>query len=608
MTLKDIREKTIKEYITKNLLDESIYPTLEKVCAILIKDYGDSNVNSSLILDKHFVDINEPASASKINDIISRSKLDIDTVYNFIDYLEQQILLSSRIIERKISSLTRKASILEQKAKSLLISNEDVNQNINVIDESFINSENINLNNTNVNIDYGNGYIYSKYDKSNTNNYLDVKSIFSTVLTKGYTFYRPYGGHGIEKAYDKSNIAWIQRVGMPASYNKNVEVSLKIELNKKYQSSRLFIDLGNTIRYKIKVVARKDGQFITVSDYAYYTGYADINFSPVEIDYIVINISTSQHFSIGKTGKEYRVSIKEIYIGNPSFAKISSLESNQHTVSPFSTIGLYTEQYTPTNTNISYMVSWENNEWHNIEPYNIGNIDFNKYISVLTEYGQTKEDITIDFTKRHPYIYDTNLTTSYTESSINYLGILNPKILRNLGGFSINEDKESIFETNLYITQTTKLNCYKYPAYINGSKTEESIDLEPGFYAFKFNTSNNFEAYKEYLDSLTSSTFYYGSHIAVYKPQEIFINIAENNNYNIFTFLDINSEYVATLKSLGTEVISDSTYDKESMLVIKNDINQATIDGLPTTIKLKAILESDEHSTPILYGYKIKLG
>jgi len=616
MKFTDIREQVIKQFIIKELLDESIYPSLELVCAMLIRDYQNSNIGQCLLLNKHLIVNGETASARKINEIMKLMDIDIQTLYKFIEYLEKLYTDSQSAALQKINALNRLCAELESYAKAILLSNTDVSGTTEIISESFYNTGKIDLLNTTANVDVSKNEITAR--KENIKTYTNFASyVINPIITTSTSNIKIIQDKDITNAFDNSLATYfIYKAYTP---DQGIfEISIKLPLKKVIELSQLSMDLCGS-KYDVSLVMRVNGIYNNIANYATYTDQCVINFDPVETDYIIIKLRSASGTKCN-AGIEYIFNLNNIRFSKLNFSSESIFTTSEiNTDSDFSIIGLYTEETIPNTGNILYTVHWktENNgiaSWHtsSIFPYNHSGIDLTKYLNIDESSESIISIKTIDFTLVHPYICKANISTTATLDSDQYnnLRYVQPKLLRNLGGFDIFNSDTGIITTVLYVVSDFTVDFSLIPGIITGGsyknyKITNKLSLSPGFYTFSFNSSNLISTYKTYLDSIVGDNFKYGSNVASYVIPQDFINRIEDNNYNVHTILpNKDGGYNLVIKMLNGNVTSDTTWDKESMLFVYASFSPNQIGK---AVKLVAKITSSGTETPKLKQFKIKL-
>jgi len=610
MKLKEIREKIIKGFIAKELLEDSVYPSLELICSILLRDYQGLDVGSTLLNDRHLVHEGEPASISKFEEIQKYVDIDIRTLYSFVDYVEDYLNISTRSALSKINALVRKSKTLEGRAKALLLKNADEFQDTEIIEVPFNTAELIDLAKSDADIDFGNQYVTSKTRSGLALHSLsnDVDEILVTPLSRGYLSFKSPSGRDESNIISDNSTPWIHNVVMSPSYHGSVSLSVKLKLNKNKDISRLFFGFQDTSSYYVSISAAIDGEFRTISDEALYTGYADISFQPVNVSYIVLTIKNSQHHSVvsNPNGRLFRFSINELRAGLHEYADRSTLQTTQ--IIPqgkFSQMSLSVDWDIPESTDIKMYGSIDGVNFSELVPLESRKIDLPKSLSVTDTFSLIQHDKAVDFTKAHPYIAGQNIATTCKYASLIDVSKIDPKILRNLGGFKIESEENSLVSCVLYVNaDNIEFDFETYPAHFDGTFKTSKQTLTKGFHTIKFNKGSGVNGYKAYLDSLVASTFNYGSHLASECDTSLFVNVTDDKNYEKFSFVEIDSEYVAVIKMLQANVVTDHSPEAEQMLLVEKDFNTA---DLKSSLYIKAVFISDNYQAPKLNAFKIKV-
>ncbi len=619
-TLQNIRETVIKSFITQELLDESVYPSLDLVCAILMRDYKNYNIASSLLLGTDGVSGNDSASKSYMKDLLKRIKIDIKTLYLFADYLNDYIETANTVAANKISALNFAINDLLVQIKELSLINENINQDVTILTDNFDNTTKIDSTKTDAYIDLNSKTVSAKdiygVGLKSILPILNTSSVSEAMVTYGYLY--AHSQIGFEAPQIASNNGWLYKIVMPVSYNSYVEAAINIGFNSVIDISRLRFLFTDNGKYKVKLTALINGTYTVVSDFADFQEVCDISFNPIKTNLLILNVRAYTNygidFSTGRNGNLYKIAIKNLQYTYQQYADVSYLyTADLDAGKQFSTIGLWADESIPIGTGIKYEYSsFLNNIWSNyipIEPYNRVKIDYSKYQSVFAAFPQVSTAATVDFTKTHAYLFGQNIATTATIDSLSFLRQLNPLILRNLGGIKIESVASNLASVVLYVNGSTTIDFSRNPGYIisNGYSTyvTGNFTLQPGIYQFKFTYSGSTELYKAFLASYSSSVKF-GSHLATYVDPSLFVNVAEDNKYDVFTFINISGTLTAIVKLLGPDVVVGGS--SENLLYIKNNTTSSNLANImPTKIRLKIEFDTNNTLTPILSGYKIKL-
>jgi len=610
-TFKDIRENIIKSFIARELLDETIYPSLEMICAIFIDEYKDVDANSSFIKDRMFVEDGQVASLTWFNELVDKTQLDIITIYAFVDYLYDYTIKSNTLAKNKISSLLTSIKLLYSDIRQIELAKSTVGVNV-VLSDSFTNGDNIDPDNSDANIDFNTGCVSSKriYDITRIVDNSKILSISQASVTQGYiNFGSPIANQPESLLF--SGGKWIAEYNMPVGFSNNIEVKLSILLTEQTYVNKINLTIENINGAYIKVMALVDGIYKIVKDYAIYNGAADVSFDTISTNNILLFFKTDKNLSIDNTstvGKYYKIVGSNLQLSYFTYASKSILTTEEViSNTPFSNIMLTTNQTDAENSSIDYFVSWYSNSvwsaWAPISPYN--SIDgTGTIIDVLSSPAQIFLDQTdgnVDFGSdldvTHPYIYGYNYATNYTEDSLNFISVIQPKLLRNLGSCKVSDN---IGECWIAVAQDgVAIDFSVCKGYIDSEFIDNKTTLNKGVYNFKFNVNDGIDNYTAYL--LSIDNIYIGTHLSSFISPELYINIVEDNDLNKFTFVNIGGAPTAIFKNDSINILT------EKFLVIKYDIDSNDLNSLPTKLQLMAKFNSDNINTSKLYDMQIKV-
>lgn len=612
--IKNIKEQVLKSFIAKELLDQSVYPTLELICAELLNNYSGLDALRTMLEDRHLIQQGEIARYDKYNEIQKFSYIDIHTLYRFVDYLEEYFTEAQRGSEQKITALSRVIKALQAEMEALHLANEDVNSGeVKVID--FSKSSQIDKVNSSAFIDYDNQFAKAPLENTSLPVSLSGKvyDIQVTPITPGYVSFQEVLGKSRFKMFDGlSNTSSRFTYSMPSGYSGYTEISIKFKLDKPHSFNNLYLDFSSTstpVKYMIAATAKVNGVYQRLSDYQPYTQTANISFSNVLSDFIILNIR-SYNGSLDLNGNtSFSFEVHEMNIGKENYVRVSDIESAEFiTDKPFTVITLYADEQIPSGTDISYEIEWKDSKdathVNSIVPYTRGQIDLDTIVSVFENSKSIGEVRHIDLTISHEYIYGSNFGTdhSITEDEFNSLDKLDLKLIRAKGGILVDQNNSNLASVVIYLSESKTIDFTGFGGFIDNNAATGKVDLTPGFHTFKFNTNGGLTQYKAFFDSLNVN---YGACLAEYQLPVDFINRVEDNNYSCFTLVKIGSEYQVLVKAIGGEISYDKLWHQEEILPISTDLTDATFG---TSVKVRATLSAQADITPVLKEIKIKLG
>jgi hypothetical protein len=298
-------------------------------------------------------------------------------------------------------------------------------------------------------------------------------------------------------------------------------------------------------------------------------------------------------YRIGTDGPIYSFYGKELIVDSCDFSGTETVVTKGfEPANKFNIIGLKTDSIIANGCSIDYFVSWRIlGQWSEYSK-----IDPNNYLSVLPNEELQKSTHRIDFTYLHPYNSGNNICYSYTSVLEPQLNLYKSKIIRNLGNFS--EDAEQSPICYFHLDTVKAIDFAVIPGYIDGEYVSSLKNIGGGIHKFILKNKNDISLCSSYL---TSNEIIFGSHLASYINPMEFVNIAEDDNYKLFTIQKVTDKYGSPVfTTIAKRIIAN-----ERIQFLKQVI---TTPNAAEAIKVKSLLTGTGGFTPILKNIKIKIG
>lgn len=597
MNLSSIREDVIKEFIAQELLDDGVFPTIALVCAIALRDYKDTEVFKSFLTDSLFINNEDPARATLFNDTSKKASIDIATLYRFIDFLLTRISDQQAVLRQKLHQMTVIIKQLIDKSNGLLLLNEDTVALHDIFTEDFSSLANINMAETTALVNTGEQNVTVRHASASDlhiSELIDSSSI-SCATARYISIINPIG-HSLSKLYDTAeDTISITEIEMPSDHIGNVEFWIKIKFKEQLSFNNLVFKMkegSSAGGYEASLDALVGESWKTIQEFDSYTSKIDMSFDPITSKEIIIKILVGDYGNIGSS-LVYTLFGKDIQINWVDASVTEIMQLNPITFNaPFSVIGLRDDSVIPDNCTIDYFASWKiQSTWSDFVQ-----IDSVNYTNVLAEEVQQFSQYTIDLTYLHPYNAGSNNCLSYSSVSVPLWDIHKSKLLRNLNKFNTNDPQ--ILSCVLNVKETTYLDFSIIPGYLNGDYVDTALDVPKGIHRFHFTEKLAQDVYILYLQSKNVT---FGSYLADYISPEVFANIAENDNYSVYTILLVNDSggspvYTIMIKNINEDEITE--------LISYTPVSTNIADELI----IKAELTGFDQNKPILNSIKIKVG
>lgn len=605
MTIKNIREEVIKEFIAAELLDDNVFPTLDLVCAIALRDYKNTDVFASILHENLSIEYGEPASISKFNQIIKNTDIDINTLYRFIDFLSHRITDQKFSIQQKLNSVSIALKNLNQKIHGLILLNEDSTNISNTYVIDFSKLDDIDLEQTTALIDTSKKEVSIKNKNLlGSNNTAFIKTIDATCVTPRYIRFSNLTGHPIQKLYDgNEDTMGIYEVLMPPTHKGYVDIRIKVVFAELVSFNHVYLKMQptNTVeRFEASVMAYIDNSWKTISDYQLYDSNIDTTFDVISTKDLVVNIRLGS-YNVSAEGLVYRFFGKELVIDTVNYDGTEIVMTKDLAFSPkFNVIGLRADAIIPENCSVdhyvSYTLSWMNGNVLELFISDFIKIDSSNYLKILSNEQSILSTHGVDLTYTHPYNYGKNITFSYTSDLFPSLNLSTSKLIRNIDNFGIDQDQNNFCYFYLYDEQNIDFNSI--PGFLDGELVEVSQKVTPGIHKFYLLDKNNTGIYQAYFNE---NDIIFGSYVSSYLDPQEFINIAEDDDYTWFTIikakdLNNNDKYIVIAKEISIT---------EFMGFVQQQI---TIDPRAIDLKVKSVLKGNGEQTPIIKNIKIKVG
>lgn len=599
ITLEKIREKVVKQFIARELLENSIAPALDAVCQIALNDYLNIPVYKTLLSAGPYFNNGLTASAKSWNEIQKYLYLDIKTLYSFFEFMEEQVDEQLVGINTKLNLYLSELRDLEIRANGLLLQSHDADF-FNSFSEPFSSTLNVDpVSTVSINT-VAHTVTCSKKEQAST------PLPFSSIIKTQLVLVEPFGEMG--KISDSNQIGYLfdgsiasvfeQEFLISRGYNGVVECALILDLDDYYDINSLtFSGIAvNPISIKVDAFSKQE-QWKTVFDKCEFGNAAVASFQVVETNKLMITFYLSEFSQIG-TSNSYALRIADCVIGNVSYAKESTLNSMPIVFTEGSSaISLYTEEEIPADCDIKYSCSALKNAawtaWSRIRPVNQPYTDLTKDIPMSVNFVPTAETIVpgvIEFDFLHQYNSGVNMPTSLTfgVSDDPYTSY----VLRMPGTFqTITSNDSTYYQGSIYAGTDTVINVGTRKCVLDNVATVNNlVTITKGWHVFRFEKNYDIQFFK---DLLTAASITYGYCRAVYTVDTSFISNIGDNEYGFFTFVDNGTTKNVFVKSMGSDelpILYKSTYSG----------------ALCQQFKIMATFSGKLDKTPTLFSYHVK--
>lgn len=622
-----VREQIIKKFIASELLDEGVFPSLEYICAVYVSEFGGNLSDSSLLASTDSINEDETASVKKFNKIAKLTEIDIHTLIKFVQYLDMYTNNQFTECEARVNKLLSEIKDLSSRVKAISFAKEYDSGHNSIKSIDFLNdllteesTAIVNAESNTITVSPVTSLSYVQKDNASEANYLTTKVSAPIVRT---SVLKPRTGEFeiernsfADKLIDgNEDTEWVLNISTPNHFTSEVIVGVSFTFEKPLSMSEFSYSLGSNTdssMYQASLYTLKDGAEVMLVDYKQMSNITNFLFEEQLISHLILKIKTNIKIS----GK-YKFVGREVKFSATSYSNSSTVITKEIEKDPFNFIGLYANEEIPESCSIEYFVKlYINGAWSeftpivpiNREPKNYSGRIIKSTVPQATTYSALTSDFLGSSQVVHPFNYQKNmaLTPVLTDNPDDIYDLENTFLLRNLNKFVVNSDSPNIMSGYFWLTEAREIDFRNYPVYIAGKFIDSIKELPAGKHKISFQNIDLAQEYYSYFDSIKSTTLYYCSYIAKYVPSPIFLNVAEDNNYLIYTYgeyEDSGTKYAFFVKDLR-EIREDHLYE---------DIILAAQPELLSTekaskLQLKAVLNGFNHSTPVIKQLILKMG
>ena len=456
MTLKSVREDIIKEFISQELLDDNVYPTLDIICAIALRDYSDTDVFESVLTDNLQDHSGSPASQSLFNKTTKYTAIDIKTLYAFVNFLNNTLDAQKSKIRQRLSLLSKAIESLTAQSNAVLMLNENADC-FEVYSEDFNDLSGVDINNTTAAVDTVNHFASVKPYYTPTPSPSDIiSSVDVNCLTQNYQSCINLTGNPVDNLYDGFNdTIWINEVTMPSDYLGNVEIALKFNLKEKITLNKFNLKLndGNTNNYEAKLSANINGIWTDLSDYVVCGNYVDLSFNRVVTDSLILRLVSGKYNKIASK-LVYTFYGQEVKFQNIDASGACVLQLNDLSFSKnFSYANFNLDTEIPVNCSIDLYAAAYTTDWQSFSK-----IDSSGFLGVSPDDTCKLSRLAVDLTYIHPYNSGVNVSLSYNNQNLPNYDYSKTKLIRNIGKFSYSG---GVVKCYFYAIQVSSTGFYK---------------------------------------------------------------------------------------------------------------------------------------------------
>ena len=584
MNLSKIRETELKKLALVRLLKEGLSPELETVCAEILDLY---NAASGSIIDN--AEIKDELKYSQFNLTKEMATADIRSAYTALETLILEIRTKALNSEALIESLNLKLKKLEKHVKDLLFSLDLSDGEIDVFTETFNSLENIDSDNTTANVNTKAGIVYGAFfsaGHTNVDAHEAIDSIDFDIVSNGYTGLTVYPEYGIDKLYDSlSDTQW--KLDVKSSKAEPQELLIYIDLKEATTISRIALLRDRGDIYAALFYTDSSGRVNEITSYQKFEGDIVFNFPLLEAKYFIIKLkSTSSSFQSGVYTHSFNG--REIEISLGGHTGLSSLLSVETAVNPFSRISLDADEFIDDDCSIDYYLRWtvDNSTWSdfvNIVPKNRIPIDIDRYLTVFSSASPVSHACLVDYTYVHPYNSGSNIFLNYPHVGMPDYDFTRTKIIRSMD--STKQLGNNLYQCYFYLSAAETIDFSLLPGYVDGAHLAEAALLSAGIHKFISG-----------VEDVSSLFTYFGGFLCDYVPELSFINIAENNNYSLFSMIKDGANYIPIVKEIDG-------YPDEDFLFISYDAQTAS---KALKFQYKIDITGFNEKTPSINKLKIK--
>lgn len=598
MKLELIKERIIKDFIAVELLDNAIYPTLDAICRVFLSEYRDAQTFNTLLNNSHYI-VDKIASSKKFQQIYDYTRLDITILYKFVDTLTETLRTQKILIQNKVDSMLNKLGILQQKAEALIASIDNVDTDFEIYNEDFSSLSKIDTAGSTAEINTQLKHVTSYADPKLSTMYYAKDKIDSITVSCLNPVSIHSGGDSTTLLYDgNEDTVWSYNVELVKISSDNGEILLHVKLKEDIALNRIMLISQNP--YKASLLMIKDNSWSEVIPYTDYVNSIDFQFPTITINQFIVKLTNITGDTSGTT-KKFLFNINDIQFSELIFAPNSILKTLEHTPSKaFSVLGVFADETLPEGCDMSYNISvYKNNSWvttTDVKPVNRDGIDFTKFISVSNTEAPTISSHNIDMYYIHPYNSNVNNLYHKELNSISNVDFSKTKILRDIGNFKTDRHLYSCY---FYLTAETELsfkNVWVDKVLIE-SKTKFSAGLH---YLLCSTVATRFVC----TDILETKSIYFGSEIAQYVDPTVFLNIAEDDNYKVFTFALVQYTLQGAPASFYVPMLKALPVADEEIVFMQHNLSSQSATKFKVTVQLTGF----NNNTAILKNLKIKTG